>query len=70
METPQYISHLKVDENNHPCSTPKTALKTLYRWIKGCPRLMSELESMNYNPNRRMFLRSEVEAIVKHLGEP
>ena len=54
----------------HPCGTPKTAMKTLYRWIKGCPMLMSELESMNYNSNRRMFLRSEVEAIVKHLGEP
>ena len=52
----------------HPCSTPKTAMKTLYRWIKGCPMLMSEQESMNYNPNRRMFLRSEVEAIVRHLG--
>jgi hypothetical protein len=54
----------------HPCSSPQTAMKTLYRWIKGCPMLMSELESMNYNPNRRMFLRAEVEAIVRHLGEP
>ena len=53
-----------------PCSSPESAKKTLYRWIKGCPMLMGELESMNYNPNRRMFLRAEVEAIVRHLGEP
>ena len=54
----------------HPHSTPETAMKTLYRWIKGCPLLMNELQSMNYNPKRRTFLRSEVEAIVRHLGEP
>ena len=53
-----------------PCSTPETAVKTLNRWIKGCPMLVTELASMNYNPKRRTFLRPEVEAIVKHLGEP
>ena len=54
----------------HPHSTPDTAMKTLYRWIKGCPLLLRELETLNYNPKRRTFLRPEVEAIVKHLGEP
>lgn len=53
-----------------PCSSPETAQKTLYRWIKGCPLLMTELESLNYNPKRRTFLKPEVEVIVKHLGEP
>ena len=53
-----------------PCSTPDTAMKTLYRWIKGCPLLMQELRSLNYNPKRRTFLKPEVEAIVHHLGEP
>ena len=53
-----------------PCSSPETAMKTLYRWIKGCPMLMQELESMNYQPRRRTFLKPEVEAIVRHLGEP
>ena len=53
-----------------PCSTPETAVKTLNRWIKGCPMLMAELASLNYNPKRRTFLRPEVEAIVRHLGEP
>jgi hypothetical protein len=31
---------------------------------------MAELKKMNYNPKRRTFLIPEVEAIVKHLGEP
>ena len=53
-----------------PCSTPDTAVKTLNRWIKACPSLCSELESMHYNPRRHTFLKPEVEAIVKHLGEP
>ena len=53
-----------------PFSTPETAVKTLNRWIKGCPQLVSELESLNYYPKRRTFLPREVEAIVKHLGEP
>ena len=53
-----------------PCSSPATAQKTLYRWIKGCPLLLAELTSMHYNPKRRTFLKSEVEAIVRHLGEP
>ena len=54
----------------HPYSTPDTAMKTLYRWIKGCSPLMAELSSMNYKPKRHTFLKHEVEAIVKHLGEP
>lgn len=54
----------------HPSSSPETAMKTLYRWIKGCPQLVEELETMRYNPKRRTFLRPEVEAIVRHLGEP
>jgi hypothetical protein len=53
-----------------PSSSPETAMKTLYRWIKGCPLLLSELEAMHYNPRRRTFLKPEVEAIVRHLGEP
>ena len=53
-----------------PYSSPETAVKTLNRWIKVCTQLVSELHSLNYNPKRRTFLRSEVEAIVRHLGEP
>ena len=54
----------------HPCSTPQTAMKNLYRWIKGCPLLMQELAELHYRPNRHSFLTPEVAAIVKHLGEP
>lgn len=53
-----------------PNSTPDTAMKTLYRWIKGCPILLAELKQMGYNIHRRSFLPREVEAIVRHLGEP
>ena len=53
-----------------PCSSPESAKKTLYRWIKGCPQLVAELESLHYDARRHTFLRPEVEAIVKHLGEP
>lgn len=53
-----------------PCGSPETAMKTFYRWMKGCPMLMAELESLHYHPKRRTFLKPEVEAIVRHLGEP
>ena len=52
-----------------PCSTPESVVKPLNRWIKECPMLVSELHSLNYNPKRRTFLRPEVDAIVRHLGE-
>ena len=54
----------------NPHATQESALKTLYRWINACPLLVEELRSLRYNPRRHTFLRSEVEAIVKHLGEP
>ena len=53
-----------------PCSTPESAVKTLNRWINGCPLLLQELKTLNYKPRRHTFLIPEVEAIVKHLGEP
>ena len=53
-----------------PCSTPDSAVKTLKRWIIGCPMLSEELKKMDYNPRRHTFLKPEVDAIIKHLGEP
>ena len=53
-----------------PNSTPTTALQCLTRWMKQCRPLMSELETMGYNKYRHILLRREVEAIVRHLGEP
>ena len=53
-----------------PFSTPESAVKTLNRWINGCPLLLEELKSIHYKTRRHTFLKHEVEAIVKHLGEP
>ena len=53
-----------------PFSTPESAVKTLNRWINGCSLLVEELKSMHYQPRRHTFLKPEVQAIVKHLGEP
>ncbi len=53
-----------------PGSNAESAMKTLNRWIKGCPLLMEELRTLYYQPRRHTFLPREVEAIIKHLGEP
>jgi hypothetical protein len=53
-----------------PYSTPATALQCLTRWMKQCRPLMVELASMGYNKFRHTLFRHEVEAIVRHLGEP
>ena len=53
-----------------PYSTPATALQCLTRWMKQCRPLMAELASMGYNKFRHTLFRHEVEAIVRHLGEP
>ena len=53
-----------------PNCTPASATKTLNRWIKGCPLLAEELRTLGYQPRRHTFLPHEVEAIVRHLGEP
>ena len=53
-----------------PNSTPSTALQCLTRWIKQCRPLMDELERMGYNKFRHTLFRQEVEAIIRHLGEP
>jgi len=53
-----------------PNCNPASAIRTLNRWINGCPMLMKELSALHYQPRRHTFLPREVEAIVKHLGEP
>ena len=53
-----------------PQSTPETAIKNLYRWIQRCEPLKVELKNLHYNPRRLSFMKREVAAIVKHLGEP
>ena len=53
-----------------PNSQPQSAMKNLYRWIKGCPMLQEELKAMNCNPRRKYYFIQEVQAIIRHLGEP
>ena len=53
-----------------PHVSQETAVKTLNRWIKGCPPLIEELRTLHYQPRRHTVLRAEVEAIIRHLGEP
>ena len=53
-----------------PHASQESAVKTLYRWMNGCPMLKEELHALRYNTRRHTFLKPEVEAIVKHLGEP
>ena len=53
-----------------PDSSPSTALQCLTRWMKRCRPLMLELEQLGYNKYRHTLFRPEVEAIVRHLGEP
>ena len=48
----------------------KGALQGLGRWIKQCAELERELERSGYQKNRKFFLKSEVELIVRFLGEP
>ena len=64
------------DEKSEPrpavivCPGGRSALRTLNRWINGCPLLVEELRALQYQPRRHTFLPREVEAIVRHLGEP
>ena len=53
-----------------PDVTKAAASRNFRRWIRNCPPMMQELESMGYDKNRQYLLKAEVEVIVKHLGEP
>lgn len=53
-----------------PGREPAAALQNLYRWIRKCTPLDTELRQIGYNKHRHSFLKREVETIRKHLGEP
>lgn len=53
-----------------PQAGKKSALQGLGRWIKQCTELAQALERSGYQKNRKFFLKSEVELIVRFLGEP
>lgn len=53
-----------------PASQPKTALNHLMSWVKRCRPLSEELLAMGYRPQDKWFTPRQVDAIVRHLGEP
>ena len=53
-----------------PDLSPQAARQRLRRWMAYCRPLQEELEAMGYEPRRQGFLKQEVKAIVRHLGEP
>lgn len=53
-----------------PQAGKKSALQGLGRWIKQCTELVQALERSGYQKKRKFFLKSEVELIVRFLGEP
>ena len=70
MFTPRSYGKAELALRYQTANTPDSAVKSVVRWKNRCPELDDEVEGVNYNPRRHTFLRPEVEAIVKHLGEP
>ena len=53
-----------------PDSAPDVARRNLWRWMDSCVGLKEELKQMGYVKTRHIFLKKEVETVVKYLGEP
>lgn len=53
-----------------PDVSKETASRNFRRWIKHCAPMVKELEALGYDKNRQYLVKTEVEIIVKHLGEP
>lgn len=53
-----------------PGREPAAALQNLYRWMRKCTPLISELRQLGYDKYRHSFLKREVETIHKYLGDP
>ena len=48
-----------------PGREPATALQSLYRWMRKCAPLRTELQQYGYDKHRHSFLKREVEIIRK-----
>lgn len=74
LKEPDFIirSYTKIElaQLYSPGREPDAALQNLYRWIRKCTTLASELEQMGYDKHRHSFFKREVETIHKHLGDP
>lgn len=53
-----------------PNASPETARRNLHRWIWQCPCIREELIRLGHDKHSKHFLKPEVEAIVRGLGEP
>lgn len=53
-----------------PNSTKEAASRSFRRWLTRSTVMMKELCEVGYDKNRQYLLKTEVEIIVKHLGEP
>lgn len=50
--------------------TDRSALRTLYNWIKLNSDLRDELSATHYSKWSKTFTPKQVEIIVRYLGEP
>lgn len=73
-EEPRFVlrSYTKVElaQLYSPGREPAAALQNLYRWIRKCTPLTTELQQIGYDKYRHSFLKREVETIHKYLGDP
>lgn len=75
-EQPEQCFRLKTYKKNElamlyfPDVSKSSASRNFRRWIRNCPGLMSDLATKGYDKNRQYLLKTEVEVIVKYLGEP
>lgn len=53
-----------------PNSTKEAASRSFRRWLTRSTAMMNELGNVGYDKNRQYLLKTEVEIIVKYLGEP
>ncbi len=53
-----------------PDIAPASAWKKLKGWIALYPGLTQKLESLGYNPGKRIFTPAQVKAITDAIGEP
>lgn len=53
-----------------PNSTKEAASRSFRRWLTRSSAMMNELDNVGYDKNRQYLLKTEVEIIVKYLGEP
>ena len=54
----------------NPNVSPKSAVRTLNRWIEGNAALKTELVNAGYKRGKRIFTPKQIRIIYKYLDEP